>query len=127
MIVPEIEASQAYKNTGAIILWWDESEGGDTSAYTIPEIIISSDAKSDAYTNNILYTHSSDLLTMQEIFNIGPCLLDACSTTDLSDLFTPGSIPNRITTDVVPEPRSILLVTAGLFGLALMRRHVLSG
>jgi phosphatidylinositol-3-phosphatase len=127
MIVPEIEASQAYKNNGAIILWWDESEGGDTSAYTIPEIIISPDAKGGAYTNNILYTHSSDLLTMQEIFNVGSCLLDACSATDLSDLFKPGSIPNEITTDVVPEPRSILLVTAGLFGLALMRRYVLSG
>jgi phosphatidylinositol-3-phosphatase len=108
MIVPEIEASQAYKNNGAIILWWDESEGGDTSAYTIPEIIISPDAKGDAYTNNILYTHSSDFLTIQEIFNVGPCLLDACSATDLSDLFKPGWIPN----DVVPEPRSILQVTA---------------
>jgi hypothetical protein len=29
---------------------------------------ISPDAKGNAYTNNILYTHSSDLLTMQEIF-----------------------------------------------------------
>jgi hypothetical protein len=28
MIVPEIEASQAYKNNGAIILSWHESEGG---------------------------------------------------------------------------------------------------
>ena len=84
------------------------SQKGDTSAYTIPEIIISPDAKGDAYTNNILYTHSSDFLTIQEIFNVGPCLLDACSATDLSDLFKPGWIPN----DVVPEPRSILQVTA---------------
>jgi phosphatidylinositol-3-phosphatase len=88
----------------------------DTSAYTIPEIIISPAAKGDAHTNNILYTHSSDLLTMQEIFNVRPFLLDACTATDLSDLFKPGSMPN----DVVPEPRSILQVTAGLFGLALM-------
>jgi hypothetical protein len=56
---------------------------------------------------------------MQEIFNVRPFLLDACTATDLSDLFKPGSMPN----DVVPEPRSILQVTAGLFGLALMRPH----
>jgi len=78
MIVPEIEASQAYQNNGAIVLWWDETEGGDTSVYTIPEIIISPDAKGNAYANDVLYTHSSDLLTWQEVFGVGPCLLDAC-------------------------------------------------
>jgi len=25
IIVPEIEASQAYKNNGVIVLWWDET------------------------------------------------------------------------------------------------------
>ena len=34
-------ASEAYKDNGAIIIWWDESEGGDTTNYTIPEIVIS--------------------------------------------------------------------------------------
>lgn len=85
MIVPEIEASQASKNNGAIILSWDSQKARDTSAYTIPKIIITPVAKGDAYTNNILYTHSPDLLTMQEIFNAGPYLRDACSATDLSD------------------------------------------
>ena len=122
IVVPEIEASQAYQNNGLIVLWWDETEGGDTSAYTIPEIIISPDAKGNAYTNDIFYTHSSDLLTMQEIFNVGPCLLSACTANDLSDLFEPGSIPSQITTDLVPEPRTILLLAGGLFGLALTRR-----
>jgi hypothetical protein len=108
MIVPEIEAPQAYKKQRRDHPLVGRVRRGDTSAYTIPEIIISPDAKGDAYTNNILYTHSSDFLAIQEIFNVGPCLLDACSATDLSDLFKPGWIPN----DVVPEPRSILQVTA---------------
>ncbi|MGA2716796.1 MAG: alkaline phosphatase family protein [Bryobacteraceae bacterium] len=94
IIVPQIMASQAYQNDGAIVIWFDESEGGDTASFTLPEIIISPDAKGNAYSNNIHYTHSSDLLTMQEIFNVGPCLLDACNATDLSDLFKPEAITN---------------------------------
>ena len=31
IVVPEIEASQAFKNNGLIVLWWDESEGGDSA------------------------------------------------------------------------------------------------
>jgi hypothetical protein len=126
IVVPEIEASQAYKNDGAIIIWWDETENGDDPSHTLGEIIISPDAIGNAYTNNILYTHSSDLLTMQEVFNVGPCLLDACNATDLSNLFKPGSIPNRITTDLVPEPGSLLLLAAGVLGVALTRRRVLA-
>jgi phosphatidylinositol-3-phosphatase len=125
IIVPEIEASQAYKNDGAIIIWWDETENGDDPNHRLGEIIISPDAKGNAYTNNIFYTHSSDLLTMQEIYNIGPCLLAACSANNLADLFKPGSIPNQITTDLVPEPSSMMLLVAGLFGVALTRRRVL--
>jgi hypothetical protein len=111
ILVPEIEASAAFQNNGLIVLWWDESEGGDTSAYTLGEIIISPDAKGNAYTNNILYTHSSDLLTMQEIFGVGPCILDACNATDLSDLFKPGSIPT-------PEPTTFSTLALGLSALA---------
>lgn len=55
-IVPEIMASNAYKNNGAIVLWWDESEGGDDPSRTIPEIIISPDAKGNAYISTLLYT-----------------------------------------------------------------------
>ena len=117
-----IMASKAYQDDGAIVLWWDETEGGDGPDRTIPEIVISPNAKGNAYTNNILYTHSSDLLTMQELFNVGPCLLDACNATDLSDLFVDGTIPDAITR-TVPEPASALVLSMGLFALRLIRRR----
>ena len=93
IVVPEIMASDAYKNNGLIVIWFDETEGGDDPSRTIPEIIISPDAKGNAYSNNILYTHSSDLLTMEEIFGVGPCLGAACSAVNLSDLLVPGAVP----------------------------------
>ena len=89
IVVPMIESSQAYKNNGAIVIWWDETEGGDDAAHTLEEIIISPLAKGNAYTNGILYTHSSDLLTMEELFGVGQCLGGSCQATDLSDLFIP--------------------------------------
>jgi hypothetical protein len=118
-IIPMIEASQAYQNNGAIVVWWDETEGGDDASRTLGEIIISPDAKGNAYTNNILYTHSSDLLTMQEIYGVGPCLLDACNATDLSDLFKAGSIPQDVAT---PEPATVGVVIFGLAALAAWKR-----
>lgn len=121
-IVPEIMASQAYKDDGAIVLWWDETEGGDSAAFTIPEIIISPDAKGNAYTNNILYTHSSDLLTWQEVLGVGPCLRDACNANDLSDLFQPGSIPTGISNNI-PEPASLTLMATALLGLGWVGRR----
>lgn len=122
IIVPKIMASQAYKNDGAIVLWWDESEGGDDPAHTIPEIIISPDAKGNAYSNNVRYTHSSDLLTWQKVFNVGPCIRDACNATDLSDLFVPGAIPGAITNNV-PEPASAAMLLTAIVGLGLVRHR----
>ncbi|HEY6211778.1 MAG TPA: alkaline phosphatase family protein, partial [Vicinamibacterales bacterium] len=43
-IVPLIMASDAYRDHGVIVLWWDESEGGDTSAFKLPFMIVSRDA-----------------------------------------------------------------------------------
>jgi hypothetical protein len=117
-IVPEIMASDAYQNNGAIVIWWDETEGGDTSAFTIPEIVISPDAKGNAYTNDILYTHSSDLLTMEELFQLEDCLGASCGANDLSDLFIPGSVPGT-----VPEPMSLAVLAMGLLGTGLVRRR----
>ncbi len=99
-VVPLIMASDAYRDHGAIVLWWDESEGGDDSSRTMPFIIISKDAHRNVngvpYSNTIQYSHSSFLRTMQEIFDVDPThhfnwLGGAAAATDLSDLFDRGA------------------------------------
>src|SRR4029077_1780741 len=99
-IVPKIMASQAYKNNGAIIIWNDETEGTneDDFTHTMMEILISPLAKGNGYASSLNYTHSSDLKTMQEVFQVGPLLGDAAAagTNDLSDMFLPGTIPSTI-------------------------------
>jgi phospholipase C len=97
-IVPLIMASKAYKDGGLIILWWDETEGRnrDDFQHTIPEIVISPYAKGHAFMNRVSYSHSSDLVTMAEIFGLKPCLRDACKANDLSDLFKPRTIPQSL-------------------------------
>ncbi len=116
IVVPEIMASQAFQDNGVIEIWFDESEGGDTSAYAIPEIIISKLAVGNGYQVTTNLTHSADLLTMEEVFQLGQCLGASCTSPDLSSFFQAGVIPNS-----VPEPASIVLVGAGILGLGLVR------
>ena len=104
-IIPAIMASNAYKNHGAIIIWFDESEqdavgdNPDDFHHTIGEIVISPRAHENVeglpYASPVNYTHSSDLRTMQEIFRVGPLLGDAVNANDLSDLFKPGAVPKK--------------------------------
>ena len=106
-IIPVIMASDAYKNHGAIVIWFDESESdgvagdnGDDFNHTVGEIVISSRAHKNVnglpYASPVNLTHSSDLKTMQEIFRTGgPLLGDAVNATDLSDLFDPGAVPKK--------------------------------
>jgi phosphatidylinositol-3-phosphatase len=98
-IVPLIMDSEAYRDHGLSVLWWDESEGGDDPSRTLPFIIISKDAHKNVngvpYSNTIQYSHSSFLRTMQEIFDVDPkhgfsFLGGAATATDLSDLLEPG-------------------------------------
>ena len=103
-VVPQIMASAAYKNNGAIIIWWDESEGGDSTNYTLPYIVISPLCKGNAYASPLPYSHSSDLKTMDEIFkqsyvsnaipvnhtNAFGGYNYVAQVNDLSDLFTPA-------------------------------------
>jgi hypothetical protein len=98
MIVPKIMASKAYKDNGAIVIWFDETERGDTSSFTLPEIVISPLAKGNAYNSTLPYTHSSDLKSLEELFSVyapgGGFLGDAntAGTNDLSDLFRQGAL-----------------------------------
>jgi phosphatidylinositol-3-phosphatase len=98
IVVPQIMASNAYKNNGTIVIWFDETEGGDTSQFTLPEIVISPLAKGNAYTNNVHLTHSSDLKSMMELFGVsGPGggflgNANAPGTNDLSSLFKAGAL-----------------------------------
>jgi len=105
-IIPTIMASNAYKNHGAIIIWFDESEQDGVSGdnpddfnHTIGEIVISPRAHANVdglpYASTVNFTHSSDLRTMQEIFHVGPLLGDAANAEDLSDLFKPGAVPKK--------------------------------
>jgi hypothetical protein len=107
-IIPMIMASDAYKNHGVIVLWWDESEkdgvagdNADDFRHTLPFIIISKDAhenvKGRPYASAAEYSHSSTLRTMQEIFDVDPksgfpWLGAAAIAHDLSALFKPGTI-----------------------------------
>src|SRR5262252_3365564 len=105
IVVPAIMASRAYRDRGAIIIWWDESEQDTANAnpddlnHTIGEIVISSRAHPNVngvpFASQVFLTHSSDLRTMQKIFHVTKPLFlgDAANANDLSSLFAEGAIP----------------------------------
>ena len=121
-LIPQITASPAYKNNGAIVIWTDETEGTNQNDFnhTLTEIVLSPLAKGNAYASNVNFTHSSDIATMQEIFQVTAntptgYLNDAANVSnsagaqagtapgfgtsvaqDMSDLFVAGAIPAGI-------------------------------
>jgi hypothetical protein len=134
IIVPQIEASAAFKNNGAIVIWNDEVESQNSTdtaqndfTHTSMEIVISPLAKGNAYASSVNLTHSSDLKTLQELYGVaapgGTFLGDAATpgTNDLSDLFVSGAIPPA---SAVPLPPAVWtgLGMIGLLGLAMLRR-----
>ncbi len=106
-IIPQITASPAYQNNGVIVIWWDESEDGDDTVHTVPEIVISPLAKGNAYASTLPMNHSSDIKTWSEIFGLSfvnnpiPAsetnnyggYNNVSTVNDLSDLFAPRAIP----------------------------------
>jgi hypothetical protein len=94
--VPMILASAAYANNGAIFICWDE--GNNNGDGPLGMIVLSRLARGGGYHNNIYYTHSSTLLTFEEIFNVTPLLGGAANATDLSDLFGVAQQIGNLTT-----------------------------
>jgi phosphatidylinositol-3-phosphatase len=108
IVLPEIMASKAYQDNGVIVLLWDETEGGDNGSYTLPEMIISPLAKGNAYASTVPMSHSSDLKTWEEVFdlplvnnpipanetNFDGTFNNVATANDLSDMFVPGAIPS---------------------------------
>ncbi|HWX20894.1 MAG TPA: alkaline phosphatase family protein [Candidatus Binatia bacterium] len=102
--VPKILDSAAYQNGGVLFITWDEGLGSDGP---IGMIVLSPLARGGGYFNNVYYTHSSTLRTVQEIFGVTPMLGDAANATDLSDLF-----PQYGFSRLVPLPGVGLQLTA---------------
>lgn len=137
-IIPLIMATAAYQNNGAIIIWTDETEGGDSTAYAGLEMVISPLAHPNVaglpFSSTLAMSHSSDLKTMEEIFQLGSVLNNAIplseafatggyasvqGANDLSSLFGAGVIPQA-----VPEPSPAGLFALGaLLAMATIRRR----
>jgi hypothetical protein len=117
IVVPQIMASPAYQNNGVIIIWWDETEGGDDASRTLAEFVISPLAKGNGYASSVVFSHSSDLKTMEEIFglpnvnnpipasetNTFGSFNNVATANDLSDLFVSGAIPAPASASVTGE------------------------
>jgi len=72
IVIPQIMASAAYQDNGMIVIWTDETEGSNANDFnhTLTEIVISPLAKGNAYASTLNYTHSSDVNTLQKIFQV---------------------------------------------------------
>jgi hypothetical protein len=83
--LPQIFNSEQYK-AGRVIVFiaTDEAQNGDGP---IPFLALGHGVKR-GYRNEIRYTHSSLLRTLEEIFQVRPLLGHAANATDLRDLFS---------------------------------------
>lgn len=70
IVIPKIMASPAYQDHGVILIWTDETVSTDDTNTTLPFVVISPLAKGNAYASDVVYSHSSTLKTMDEIFGL---------------------------------------------------------
>ena len=87
--VPTILNSNAYKNGGVLFIVWDEGDENlinGASDGPVPMLVLSPLAKT-GYSSSTVFTHSSMLRTVEEVFGV-PLLRDAANATDLSTFFT---------------------------------------
>ena len=105
-IIPAIMASNAYKNHGAIIIWFDESEqdavgdNPDDFNHTIARdrhlFSRSRERRRPSLRQPRLFTRIPPICARcRNIFRVGPFLGDAVNANDLSDLFKPGAVPKK--------------------------------
>jgi hypothetical protein len=72
----EIEASSACQNDGAIVFWWEETEGGgDPSRRSAKSSFLP--MRNGTLRPTISSTPILPLLIWQEVFDVGPCLRDS--------------------------------------------------
>ena len=118
-VIPQIQASPAYQDGGAIFITWDEGVG-EASDGPIGFILLSPLGRGGGYRNTLHYTHSSTLRTVQEIFGLQPWLGDAANVDDLADLFQNP----RLQVEGVPGGTGYRVAASGL---AQGRPHDLQG
>jgi hypothetical protein len=82
--LPRLMASRAYREGGAILVTWDESERGDRP---IGLLAVSPLAK-PGHASALRYSHASILRTVEEVLGVSPLLRGAGQARNLSDLFT---------------------------------------
>lgn len=120
IIVPQIEASQAFKDHGLIVIWTDEDEGdtpSTNSQFSNMEILIGHDTKGNAFTNVVPMNHNTDLKTYLELYGLNeagyPSTISGSNT--FSSLLNPGAVPE-------PTTWAMMLIGFGIVGGAMRRR-----
>ena len=108
------------------MIWFDETEGGDSSDFTIPEIVISPLAKGNAYDGTLLYTHSSDLKTMEELFGVSALGRRSPEREQPGHERSVGFVRAEAAFTPAPEPSTLILAgfaTIGGLFIAYRRRR----
>jgi hypothetical protein len=117
-VIPQIMASKVYQHNGAIIIWWDETEGGDDTSRTLQEVVISPLAKGNAYASSVPMNHSSDAKTIEEIFGL-PLINNPIPATETNNyggynnVATVNDLSDLFMSSVIPAPVSVVVTAEG--------------